>query len=232
MTYNRCGRSGIQLPTISLGLWQNFGGVDQYETARATVRADLSPYRDELIISTKAGYDMWLGSIVRSGRALISNYPPDRTAEAAKILRDLGTRCLIHQPRYNMLDRRIEDGLLDVLTKEGIGCIAFSVLNQGLLTDKYLNGIPKDSRAARPDHPLKNRINDAVLSKIRAINQHAQQRGQTLAQMAIAWVLRHEAVTTALMGASHPEQIDDCVAVGNNMAFSDEELETIESILN
>ena len=130
-----------------------------------------------------------------------------------------------------MLDRRVEDGLLDVLKKEGIGCIAFSVLNQGLLTDKYLNGIPDDSRAARPNHPLKNRINDAVLTKIRALNKHAQQRGQTLAQMAIAWILRQEAVTTALIGASRPEQIDDCVAVGNNMAFSDEELEQIDGIL-
>lgn len=315
MIYNRCGHSGIQLPIISLGLWQNFGGVDPYETGRATVRAafdqgithldlannygppygsaeetfgrilasDLSAYRNELVISTKAGFEMWPGPygnfgsrkylvasldqslkrlgldyvdifyhhrpdpdtpleetmgaldfIVRSGRALyigISNYPPDRTAEAAQILRDLGTPCLIHQPRYNMLDRRVEDGLLDVLKKEGIGCIAFSVLNQGLLTDKYLNGIPDDSRAARPNHPLKNRINDAVLTKIRALNKHAQQRGQTLAQMAIAWILRQEAVTTALIGASRPEQIDDCVAVGNNMAFSDEELEQIDGIL-
>lgn len=315
MTYNRCGRSGIQLPIISLGLWHNFGGVDRYETARETLctafdqgithldlannygppygsaeetfgrilTSDFLPYRNELVISTKAGFDMWPGPYgnfgsrkylisslddsldrmgldyvdifyhhrpdpdtpleetmgaldfaVRSGRALyagISNYPAELAEKASKILKELGTPCLIHQPRYNMMDRRVEDGLLDVLTQEGIGCIAFSVLSSGILTDKYLNGIPEDSRAARPDHPLKKRINDNVLNKVRALNDHAQKRGQTLAQMAIAWVLRLEAVTTALIGASRPEQINDCVAVGSNLEFSDEELNIIENIL-
>ena len=172
---------------------------------------------------------------VRSGRALyagISNYPPDRTREAAHILRDLGTPLLIHQPSYSMFNRRIEDGLLDVLEEEGIGCIPFSVLSQGMLTDKYLNGIPENSRAAKSHGFLKpERLTDDALTKIRSLNDLAQKRGQTLAQMALAWVLRHSAVTTALMGASRPEQIEDSVGVINNLDFSSEELATIETIL-
>lgn len=316
MVYNRCGNSGIKLSTISLGLWHNFGGVDVYETGRATVRKafdlgvthfdlannygpppgsaeetfgrilkdDLQGYRDELIISTKAGYTMWKGPygdygsrkylvasldqslqrmgldyvdiyyhhrpdpetpleetmgaldhIVRSGKALyagISNYPPDRTREAAKILRELGTPCLIHQPSYSMFNRRVEDGLLDTLEDEGIGCIVFSPLSQGMLTDKYLKGIPNDSRAAKPHGFLKpDRLTEANLAKIQKLNTLAQERSQTLAQMAIAWVLRHEAVTTALVGASRPEQIENSVGVIQNLRFSDDELDQIEDIL-
>lgn len=316
MIYNRCGNSGIKLPTISLGLWHNFGGVDTYETGRATVRKafdlgvthfdlannygpppgsaeetfgrilkdDLQGYRDELIISTKAGYTMWdgpygdygsrkylvasldqslkrmgldyvdifyhhrpdpdtpleetmgaLDHIVRSGKALyaaVSNYQPDRVRDAAKILRDLGTPCLIHQPSYNMFNRRVEDGLLDTLEDEGIGCIVFSPLSQGMLTDKYLNGIPDDSRAAKSHGFLKpERLTDETLSKIQNLNALAQERGQSLAQMAIAWVLRHDAVTTALVGASRPEQIENSVGVIQNLVFSDDELDKIEDIL-
>jgi L-glyceraldehyde 3-phosphate reductase len=317
MIYNRCGNSGIKLPTISLGLWHNFGGVDVYETGRATVRKafdlgvthfdlannygpppgsaeetfgrilkdDLQAYRDELIISTKAGYGMWKGPygdfgsrkylvasldqslkrmgldyvdifyhhrpdpetplketmgaldhIVRSGKALyaaISNYPPDRVRDAAKILRDLGTPCLIHQPSYNMFNRRVEEGLLETLENEGIGCIVFSPLAQGMLTDKYLKGIPSDSRAAKSHSFLKpERITDENLAKIQKLNTLAQDRGQSLAQMAIAWVLRHNAVTTALVGASRPEQIENSVGVINNLTFSDDELDQIEKILS
>jgi L-glyceraldehyde 3-phosphate reductase len=316
MVYNRCGNSGIKLPTISLGLWHNFGGVDVYETGRATVRkafdlgvthfdlannygpppgsaeetfgrilkSDLQAYRDELIISTKAGYGMWKGPygdfgsrkylvasldqslkrmgldyvdifyhhrpdpetpleetmgaldhIVRSGKALyaaISNYPPDRVRDAAKILRDLGTPCLIHQPSYNMFNRRVEEGLLETLEDEGIGCIVFSPLAQGMLTDKYLKGIPNDSRAAKSHSFLKpERITEENLAKIQKLNALAQARGQSLAQMAIAWVLRHNAVTTALVGASRPEQIENSVGVINNLTFSDDELDQIENIL-
>jgi len=316
MIYNRCGNSGTKLPTLSLGLWHNFGGVDAYETGRATVRKafdlgvthfdlannygpppgsaeetfgrilreDLKGYRDELMISTKAGYGMWdgpygdfgsrkylvasidqsldrlgldyvdifyhhrpdpdtpleetmgaLDHIVRSGKALyaaISNYPPDRVRDAAKILRDLGTPCLIHQPSYNMFNRRVEDGLLDTLEDEGIGCIVFSPLAQGLLTDKYLNGIPDDSRAAKPHGFLKpDRISEETLGKILKLNALAQGRDQSLAQMAIAWVLRHKAVTTALVGASRPEQIENSVGVMKNLDFSDDELDQIEKIL-
>lgn len=316
MIYNRCGNSGLKLPTISLGLWHNFGGVDVYETGRATVRKafdlgvthfdlannygpppgsaeetfgrilkdDFQNYRDELIISTKAGYTMWKGPygdygsrkylvasldqslkrmgldyvdiyyhhrpdpetpleetmgaldhIVRSGKALyagVSNYPPDRTREAARILRELGTPCLIHQPSYNMFNRRVEDGLLETLENEGIGCIVFSPLSQGMLTDKYLKGIPDGSRASKPHGFLKpDRITDANLAKIQKLNALAQERGQTLAQMAIAWVLRHEAVTTALLGASRPEQIENSVGVIKNINLSDDELDQIEDIL-
>lgn len=316
MVYNRCGNSGIKLPTISLGLWHNFGGVDVYETGRATVRkafdlgvthfdlannygpppgsaeetfgrilkSDLQAYRDELIISTKAGYGMWKGPygdfgsrkylvasldqslkrmgldyvdifyhhrpdpetpleetmgaldhIVRSGKALyaaISNYPPDRVRDAAKILRNLGTPCLIHQPSYSMFNRRVEEGLLETLEDEGIGCIVFSPLAQGMLTDKYLKGIPSDSRAAKSHSFLKpERITEENLAKIQKLNALAQERGQSLAQMAIAWVLRHNAVTTALVGASRPEQIENSVGVINNLTFSDDELDQIENIL-
>ncbi|MBT3603474.1 MAG: L-glyceraldehyde 3-phosphate reductase [Candidatus Latescibacteria bacterium] len=316
MTYNRCGNSGVKLPTISLGLWHNFGGVDTYEMGRATVRKafnlgvthfdlannygpppgsaeetfgrilkdDLHAHRDELIISTKAGYTMWdgpygdygsrkylvasldqslkrmgldyvdiyyhhrpdpdtpleetmgaLDHIVRSGKALyaaVSNYQPDRVRDAAKILRDLGTPCLIHQPSYNMFNRRVEDGLLDTLEDEGIGCIVFSPLSQGMLTDKYLNGIPDDSRAAKSHGFLKpDRLTEENLAKIQKLNTLAQERGQSLAQMATAWVLRHNAVTTALVGASRPEQIENSVGVINNLNFADGELDQIEDIL-
>jgi L-glyceraldehyde 3-phosphate reductase len=316
MLYQRCGRSGIKLPAISLGLWHNFGGVDPLENSRAMVlhafdlgithfdlannygpppgsaeetlghvlRHDIAPYRDELIISTKAGYLMWPGPygewgsrkyllasldqsllrlgldyvdifyhhrpdpdtpleetmgaldhIVRSGKALyvgISNYTADQTREAVRILRELGTSCLIHQPRYSMFDRWIEDGLLEVLREEGIGCIVFSPLAQGLLTDKYLNGIPADSRAAKPHGFLKSeQITGDKLAKARRLQDLAQARSQTLAQMALAWVLRHSEVTSALIGASRSEQIDDAVGALNNLSFSNEELQTIESIL-
>jgi L-glyceraldehyde 3-phosphate reductase len=316
MLYQRCGRSGIKLPAISLGLWHNFGGVDPLENSRAMVlhafdlgithfdlannygpppgsaeetlghvlRHDIAPYRDALIISTKAGYLMWPGPygewgsrkyllasldqsllrlgldyvdifyhhrpdpdtpleetmgaldhIVRSGKALyvgISNYTADQTREAVRILRELGTSCLIHQPRYSMFDRWIEDGLLEVLREEGIGCIVFSPLAQGLLTDKYLNGIPADSRAAKPHGFLKSeQITGDKLAKARRLQDLAQARSQTLAQMALAWVLRHSEVTSALIGASRSEQIDDAVGALNNLSFSNEELQTIESIL-
>jgi L-glyceraldehyde 3-phosphate reductase len=314
--YRRCGRSGLMLPAISLGLWHNFGGVDTFENARAMVRRafdlgithfdiannygppagsaeetfgrlmkqDLAPYRDELVISTKAGYWMWNGPygdwgsrkylissldqslkrlgltyvdifyhhrpdpstpleetmaaldfVVRSGRALyvgISNYPPDQARQAARILRELGTPCLIHQPYYNMLGRWIEDGLLDVLMEEGVGCIAFSPLAQGVLTDKYLAGdIPDGSRASkkhgflRPEH-----ITDDKLVKARALNEIAKTRSQSLAQMALAWILRHTGMTSALIGASKVSQIEDAIGALNNLVFSDEELKHIDEI--
>ena len=316
MRYERCGRSGLKLPAISLGLWHNFGGVDTLENSRAMVRrafdlgithfdlannygpppgsaeetfgqilrSDLAPYRDELVISTKAGYLMWPGPygewgsrkyllasldqslrrmgleyvdifyhhrpdpetpleetmgaldhIVRSGKALyvgVSSYSADETRRAAKILRSLGTPCLIHQPRYSMFDRWIEDGLLDVLREEGIGCIVFSPLAQGLLTDKYLKGIPADSRAAKPHGFLKREeVTDNKLGKVRRLQELAQARGQMLAQMAVAWVLRHAEVKSALIGASRVAHIDDAVAALQNLVFSDEELQTIEHIL-
>ncbi len=316
MVYNRCGRSGLKLPAISLGLWHNFGGTALYENSRAMVRRafdlgithfdlannygpppgsaeitfgqilaqDLRPYRDELIISTKAGYGMWAGPYgewgsrkyliasldqslkrmgldyvdifyshrfdpetpleetmgaldfaVRSGRALyagISNYSPEHTAEAARILHDLGTPCLIHQPSYSMFNRWVEDGLLDTLDAEGIGCICFSPLAQGLLTDRYLGGdIPTDSRAAksyflRPEH-----ITAEKLAKVRRLNEIAQARGQTMAQLALVWVLRCATVTSALIGASKVGQIEDAVAAVNNLTLSGEEQQQIEAIL-
>lgn len=316
MRYNRCGRSGLLLPAISLGLWHNFGSVDIYETARATLlrafdlgithfdlannygpppgsaeetlgkilRQDLSAHRDELILSTKAGYIMWPGpygnwgsrkyllasldqslkrlgvdyvdifyshrpdpetpmeetlsaldQAVRSGKALyagISSYSAEQTRQAAQILRQLGTPCLIHQPRYNMFDRWIENGLLDVLQQEGIGSIVFSPLAQGLLTDKYLHGIPPDSRAARPQGFLRpEHITDERLQKVQRLNAFAQQRGQTLAQMALAWVLRHPQVTSALIGASRPAQVEDAVGTLQNLHFDPSELQTIDQIL-
>ncbi len=317
MRYNRSGRSGIQLPAVSLGLWHNFGGVDVFENSRAMVlrafdlgithfdlannygpppgsaeetfgrilRDDLRPYRDELIISSKAGYYMWpgpygdwgsrkylvssldqslkrLGSdyvdifyhhrpdpntpleetmraldyIVRSGRALyigISNYQPEQARHAAQILRELGTPCLIHQPSYSMFNRWVEDGLLSVLMDDGIGCIAFSPLAQGLLTDKYLDGIPDGSRASKPHGFLKPaNITAEKLAKVRSLNDLAQTRGQTLAQMALAWVLRHEAMTSVLIGASQVGQVDDAVGALNNLSWTDAELGSIETILN
>jgi L-glyceraldehyde 3-phosphate reductase len=316
MQYRRCGRSGLMLPAISLGLWHNFGGVDTFENARSMVcrafdlgithfdiannygpppgsaeetfgrllKQDLAPYRDEMIISSKAGYWMWNGPYgdwgsrkylissldqslkrlglayvdifyhhrpdpstpldetmtaldfaVRSGKALyagISNYPPDLARQAAHILRALGTPCVIHQPRYNMLGRGIEDGLLDVLAEEGVGCISFSPLAQGVLTDKYLaGGIPEGSRASKKHGFLKpEQITDDKLSKARALNEIAHARSQSLAQMALAWVLRHRGMTSALIGASKIDQIEDAVEALKNLAFSDEELEHIDEI--
>ena len=246
---------------------------------------DLAPYRDELVISSKAGYFMWPGPygewgsrkylvasldqslermgldyvdifyshrpdpdtpleetmgaldyIVRSGRALyvgISTYDPEQTRQAAAILRDLGTPCLIHQPRYNMFDRWIEDGLLDVLAEEGIGCIGFSPLCQGILTDKYLNEIPDDSRADKIGGQFHwgDSVTEARIAKVRRLNQLAQARGQSMAQLAIAWVLRHPGMTSALIGASKVRQIEEAVAALDNLAFSDDELAAIEAIL-
>jgi L-glyceraldehyde 3-phosphate reductase len=315
--YRRCGRSGVKLPLISLGLWHNFGGVDVFETGRAIVRrafdlgvthidlannygpppgsaeenfgkilrADLAAHRDELIISTKAGYTMWdgpygdwgsrkyllssldqslkrmgldyvdifyshrpdpdtpleetmgaLAHAVRSGKALyvgLSNYRPEQTVRAAQLLRELGTPCLIHQPRYSMFDRWIEPQLLDVLGKEGIGCIPFSPLAQGLLTDRYLAGnIPADARAGKAHGFLKaDRITPEVLAKIEKLNAIAQARSQSLAQMALAWVLRDPRVTTALIGASKVSQLENNLAALQNLAFAPEELAQIDAIL-
>jgi L-glyceraldehyde 3-phosphate reductase len=317
MIYRRCGRSGILLPAISLGLWHNFGGVDPLENSRAilcrafdlgithfdlannygppygsaeqtfgrAMKFDLAPYRDEMIISTKAGYDMWPGpygnwgsrkyllasldqslsrmqldyvdifyhhrpdpetpleetmgaldQAVRSGKALyagISNYPPERTLEAAAILRRLGTPFLIHQFAYSMFRRAPEDGLLDTLLEEGIGGIAFSPLAQGLLSDRYLGGtIPVDSRAARPKGFLKAKdVNEQRLATARSLNEIAKARGQSLAQMALAWVLRHPAVTSALIGASHIEQLEQNASAVADLEFTVAELARIENVL-
>lgn len=317
MVYNRCGRSGLKLPAISLGLWHNFGGVDSLENMRAILRRsfdlgithfdlannygpppgsaeenfgrilkqDFAAYRDEMIISTKAGYYMWPGpygewgsrkyliasldqslkrmgleyvdiyyshrfdpntpleetmgaldSIVKQGKALyvgISSYDAEQTAEAIKILKELGTPLLIHQPRYNMFDRWIEDGLQDVLEEHGVGSIAFSPLAQGLLTNKYLQGIPEDSRASKDSSPFlhPSDITEEKLSKIRRLNEIAKERGQSLAQMALAWVLRGGRVTSALVGVSRVSQIDDNVKALDNLEFSEEELKRIDEIL-
>lgn len=316
MKYNRSGRSGLQLPAISLGLWHNFGGVDTYENGRAMLRrafdlgithfdlannygpppgsaeemfgrmlkTDFAPYRDELIISSKAGYTMWPGpygdwgsrkyliasldqslkrmgldyvdifyshrpdpntpleetmgaldSIVRQGKALyvgISNYSAEQTEEAVKILNRLGTPLVIHQPSYSMLNRWIEDGLQDVLQENGVGSIAFCPLAQGLLTNKYVNGIPTDSRAAKPVSFLsKDQVTEEVVNRVKKLNEVAVERGQNLAQMALAWVLRGGRVTSALIGASRVSQIEENVAALNNLSFSDEELDRIENIL-
>jgi L-glyceraldehyde 3-phosphate reductase len=315
MQYRRSGRSGIQLPAVSLGLWHNFGGVDNFENSRAMLRRafdlgithfdlannygppygsaeetfgqimkkDFLPYRDELIISTKAGWDMWPGpygdlgsrkyllasldqslkrmgleyvdifyhhrpdpntpmeeslgaldTAVRSGRALyagISAYNAEQTARAVKILRDLGTPCLIHQPRYSMFVRDPERGLLDVLEKEGVGSIVFSPLAQGVLSDRYLHGIPSDSRAARDFFLKKKDVGEDKLAKVRALNEIARQRGQTLAEMAVAWVLRDPRVTSALVGTSKVSQVDDNVAALKNLKFSAEELRKIDGVL-
>ncbi len=316
MTYNRCGRSGIKLPAVSLGLWHNFGAVNDFDNAKRMLfrafelgithfdlannygppygsaestfgrilQSDLAPYRDELVISTKAGWDMWPGpygdfgsrkyliasldqslkrmgleyvdifyhhrpdpetpleetmgaldQIVRSGKALyigISQYSPELTRRAAHLLRELGTPCLIHQPNYNMFDRWIEDGLTDVLMGEGIGCIVFSPLAQGLLTSKYLEGIPEDSRAAQDGRYLS--VDDITVNKVRKaqkLNELAATRGQSLAQMAVAWTLRLPAVTSSLIGASRTSQIEEAVSAIHSAPFSTEELETIEAIL-
>lgn len=315
MTYRRCGRSGIDLPAISLGLWHNFGGDDVFENARAMVRRafdlgithfdlannygpppgsgeetfgkilarDLRPFRDELIISSKAGWDMWPGPygdfgsrkylvasldqslqrmgldyvdifyhhrpdpktpleesmgaldfIVRSGRALyvgISSYSAEDTRKAAQLLRQLGTPCLIHQPSYSMFDRSIEDGLLGTVEAEGIGCIVFSPLAQGLLTDKYLKGIPAGSRASKSVFLTPKQITRAKLAKIERLNAIAKKRGQTLAQLALSWVLRHPAVTSALIGASRVSQIEDAVGALARLALSDKELAAIAAVI-
>jgi L-glyceraldehyde 3-phosphate reductase len=315
MPYNRCGRSGLKLPAVSLGLWHNFGGVDSFENARAMarrafdlgithfdlannygppygsaestfgqiLRRDLAPYRDELVISTKAGWDMWPGpygdfgsrkyliasldqslkrmgleyvdifyhhrpdpetpleetmgaldAIVRSGRALyagISSYPAEQTRQASHILRGLGTPLLIHQPSYNLFDRWIEDGLLDIVAAEGVGCIVFSPLAQGLLSGRYLEQIPADSRAARGGYLRRDDVTEGVIARVRRLNEIARQQGQSMAQMAIAWVLRRPAVTSALFGASRPEQIDEIVGALRRPAFTVEELQAIDAVL-
>jgi L-glyceraldehyde 3-phosphate reductase len=312
MPYRRSGRSGLKLPAISLGLWQNFGGTrplgesrqillrafDQgithfdlannygppygsaEETLGRVMSSDLHPFRDELVISTKAGYDMWPGpygewgsrkyllasldqslarmgldyvdifyshrfdpetpleetmgaldTAVREGKALyagISSYSADRTREAAAILRTMGTPLLIHQPSYSLLNRWIEPDLVQVLGEEGIGCIAFSPLGQGLLTDRYLNGIPEGSRASRPGSLSQSMINERNLARIRGLNEIAHRRGQTLAQMAIAWTLRDDRVTSALIGASSVGQLDQNLGAVSNLTFTEEELQEID----
>ena len=313
MPYRRSGRSGLDLPGVSLGLWQNFGHDRPLETSRAIVRrafdigvthfdlannygppygtaeenfgvllrTDLAPYRDELIISTKAGYDMWPGpygdrgsrkyllasldqslgrmgldyvdifyshrfdpdtpleetlgaldTAVRQGKALyagISSYSAARTREAAEILRRMGTPLLIHQPSYSMFNRWIEPDLLDVLGDEGVGCIVFSPLAQGMLTDKYLDGIPEGSRASRDGSLSPGSITEQTVAKVRALNEIARRRGQSLAQLAIAWVLRDERVTSALVGASSVEQLEANVGALDNLDFNEDELEEIDS---
>lgn len=314
--YRRCGRSGLHLPLISLGLWHNFGGIDVFENSRAIalrafdlgithfdlannygpppgsaeenfgkiLQADLGPYRDEIIISTKAGYRMqpgpygeWgsrkyllssldaslrrmrldyvdifyhhrpdpdtpleesmgaLAQAVRSGKALyvgVSNYNAEQTARAAKLLREMGVPALIHQPVYNMFNRWIEPELLGVLDREGMGCIPFSPLAQGLLTNRYLKGIPEDARAAKAHGFLKaDRITPEVLARVKALDTLAVERGQSLAQMALAWTIRDKRVTTALIGASKVSQLEDNLAALKNLHFSSEELAAIEKAL-
>ena len=310
--YRRVGRSGLKLPAVSLGLWQNFGDDKPIETQRAILRRafdtgvthfdlannygppygsaetnfgrifaeDFAAHRDEIVLSTKAGYDMWPGpygnwgsrkyllasldqslarmgvdyvdvfyshradpetpleetmgalhTAVQSGRALyagISSYSPERTREAARILSDLGTPLLIHQPSYSMFNRWIEDGLLDTLGELGVGCIAFSPLAQGLLTDRYLNGVPHDSRAAREGSMSTRMLSDDTLARVRGLNEIASGRGQTLAQLALSWALRDERVTSVLIGASSVGQLDDNLAAVQNLAFSAEELAAID----
>ena len=310
--YRRCGRSGIDLPEVSLGLWQNFGDDRPMEVQRAILRRafdlgvthfdlannygppygsaevnfgrlmkeDFRPYRDELIISTKAGYDMWPGpygdhgsrkyllasldqslnrmgleyvdifyshradpdtpleetmgavhTAVQSGRALyagISSYSAERTAQAAAIMRELGTPLLIHQPSYSMLNRWIEPDLLGVLEREGMGCIAFSALAQGVLTGKYLNGVPEGSRAAQNGSLHQNQLSEQTLNHVRALAEVARRRGQSLAQLAISWVLRDPRVTSALIGASSVKQLEENLTAAQNTAFSDEDLAEID----
>jgi L-glyceraldehyde 3-phosphate reductase len=312
MRYNRCGRSGLKLPAVSLGLWHNFGGDRPLETSRAIVRRafdlgithfdlannygppygsaeetfgrllrdDLAPYRDELVVSTKAGYDMWPGpygewgsrkymlasldqslcrlgldyvdifyshrfdpetpleetmgaldTAVRQGKALyagISSYSAAKTAEAAAILRGLGTPLLIHQPSYSLLNRWIEPDLLDTLEDEGIGCIVFSPLAQGMLTDRYLDGIPEGSRASRDSSLSPGLLTDDAMERIRALNEIAAGRGQTLAQLALAWTLRDARVTSTLVGASSVEQLEANIAALDRLGFGDDELAEID----
>jgi L-glyceraldehyde 3-phosphate reductase len=311
--FRRCGRSGIVLPPVSLGLWQNFGGVDVFETGRAVIRRafdrgvthfdlannygppygsaeenfgeilrkDFRAHRDELLISTKAGWDMWPGPYgvggsrkyllasldgslkrlgleyvdifyshrpsidvpleetmgalvqsVRQGKALyvgISSYSPERTRDAARILESEGVKLLIHQPSYSMLNRWIEGGLLETLDELGVGCIAFSPLAQGLLTNKYLNGVPEDSRAQGGGSFLKDFLNEENLNRVRKLNDVAKSRRQTLAQMAIAWVLRDRRVTSALIGARNVEQLNNSLDAMKNLEFSDADLKEIDS---
>lgn len=317
MQYRRCGKSGLKLPAISLGLWHNFGYVDQLENSRNIVKLafdsgithfdlannygpppgsaeenfgtilkqDFSAYRDEMIISSKAGYTMWDGPygdwgskkylvssldqslkrmgleyvdifyhhrpdpetpleetmatldlMVRQGKALyvgISNYPAPEAAEALRILKELGTPCLIHQPKYSMFERWIEGGLLDLLGEQGVGCIPFSPLAQGLLTNKYLHGIPEDSRAAKPHGFLQeNQITAERLHQLQDLNALAVKRGQSLAQMALSWILRDERITSVLVGASRPEQLADSIKCLDQLSFSEDELRAIAHVLS
>jgi len=316
MNYRRCGKSGLLLPEISLGLWHNFGFTDHFENSRNLLKCafdngithfdlannygppygaaettfgtifkkDFIPYRDELLISTKAGWDMWPGPygnfgsrkylissldqslqrmgldyvdifyhhrpdpetpleetmgaldyIVRQGKALyvgISQYNAEDTLKATKILKDLGTPCLIHQPKYNMMDRWVENGLLDVLENKGVGAIAFSPLQQGILTDKYLAGFPEDSRAVKDGRYLKtDQIDKDLISKVTQLNEIAVSRGQSLAQMAIAWLLKDKRITSVLVGASRTEQLLDSLKALENLEFSEETLKKIENAL-
>lgn len=316
MKYNRSGRSGIMLPVLSLGLWHNFGGVDDLENAKSLIqfafdkgithfdlannygpppgsaeenfgeilKNHLADYRDEMIISTKAGYKMWEGPygdwgsrkylissldqslkrlqleyvdifyshrpdpntpieetmmaldhVVRQGKALyigLSNYNVDETTRAVRILKELGTPCLIHQPRYSMFDRWVEDGLLDLLEQEGIGCIPFSPLAQGLLTNRYLEGIPQNSRVAKPWGFLQeNQLTREVLSTIKALNEIASQRGQSLAQMALSWILKDHRISSVLVGVSSIKQLSDNLEILQSSAFNDSELNEIELLL-
>jgi L-glyceraldehyde 3-phosphate reductase len=270
MAYRRCGRSGLLLPAVSLGLWHNFGHDRPLETSRAIVRRafdlgithfdlannygppygsaeetfgkllhdDLRPYRDELVISTKAGYDMWPGPYGEWGsrKYLLSSLDQSLRRMGleyvdifySQILERLGRRLLIHQPSYSMLNRWVEDGLLDVLGELGVGCIVFSPLGQGLLSDRYLEGIPEGSRASRNSSFSPEMITDDVREKLRALNDVARQRGQTLAQMAIAWTLRDPQVTSALVGASSVKQLEDNVRALDRLDFSDQELAAID----
>jgi L-glyceraldehyde 3-phosphate reductase len=316
MEYRRCGKSGLLLPAVSLGLWHNFGYVDTLENARnilhlafdsgithfdlannygpppgsaeenfgRILKQDFHGYRDQLIISSKAGYYMWPGPygewgskkylvssldqslqrmgleyvdifyhhrpdpntpleetmaaldlIVRQGKALyvgISNYKAEEAARAIQILRELGTPCLIHQPKYSMFERWVEGGLLDLLEQEGVGCIPFSPLAQGLLTNKYLKGIPEDSRAAKSTGFLQEKeVTPEKVQKIQKLNELALKRDQTLAQMALAWILRHKSVTSVLIGVSRPEQVTDSLQCFRNTWFSEAELQQIDNIL-
>jgi L-glyceraldehyde 3-phosphate reductase len=319
MQYRRCGNSGLKLPLISLGLWHNFGKIDDLENCRNILhtafdngithfdlannygpppgaaeetfgkifKRDFKPLRDELIISSKAGWKMWEGPygdfgskkylvasldqslkrmgleyvdifyhhrpdpetsleetmqtldlMVRQGKALyvgISSYEPAEAEKAIEILKQLGTPCLIHQPRYSMFDRWVENGLLDLLEKENVGCITFSSLAQGLLTNKYLNGIPKDSRVGRHLENgaiTESQVTEAVIKKVKQLNKLAEIRNQTLAQMAIAWVLKDDRITSVILGASKPVQVTDAIKAINKCQFSTDELENIENILN
>ncbi|KIO74489.1 L-glyceraldehyde 3-phosphate reductase [Pedobacter lusitanus] len=317
MSYRRCGKSGLKLPALSLGLWHNFGYVDQLENSRNIIKLafdsgithfdlannygpppgsaeenfgiilkqDFSAYRDEMIISSKAGYTMWDGPygdwgskkylvssldqslkrmgldyvdifyhhrpdpetpleetmaaldlLVRQGKALyvgISNYPATEAAEALRILKESGTPCLIHQPKYSMFERWIEGGLLDLLGKQGVGCIPFSPLAQGLLTNKYLHGIPEGSRAAKSHGALQeNQITPERLGQLKELNALAVERGQSLAQMALSWILRDQRITSVLVGASRPEQLADSIKCLNHLSFSEDELSLIEHVLS
>ena len=315
MQYNRCGKSGLLLPLVSLGLWHNFGGVDVHENSRAMVlrafdlgithfdlannygppygsaeetfgkilKEDLINYRDELIITSKAGWDMWPGpygefgsrkyliascdqslkrmgveyvdifyshrpdpdtpmeetmmaldQIVRSGKALyvgISSYSPAQSKEAIDILQSLGTPCLVHQPSYSMFDRWVEEGLLDVLEETGVGSVVFSPLYQGLLTDRYLKGVPAGSRATRSIYFSSDDITEEKIEKVKKLNKIAESRGQKMSQMALSWVLRDERITSVIIGASKVSQIEDACGIQSNLSFGADELSAIESIL-